>query len=385
MKQLGRLILVAAMAAASMSAASACTTMIYTDTSGRAYQGRTNEFVGALPDTLTYFPAGTSFQSFGPAGQAGVAYAASHAILAVTLSGMVPGSDQPTLHEAMNDQGLTFTTNSLDGNVSPDVAGSPAGKLLSATDLGTWALSQFATVKEVKQALDGGAVAVWLPKIPALGPHDMPTHFAMFDRTGAGIVIEWTDGKTTVYDNPVGVMTNDPPFPWHLQNLNFYAYLTNLDKNSGQFGKLKVAAPDSGGNMSGLPGNETSVGRFVKAAYYSHFAEKAATPREAILTLGHVMNNFDRPRNISLDSPEDPPGGERDMKAAGKPVDYSEVTEFTVLKDLSQNLFYIRTIESLNFAAFDLNRLAVLKDVTTVSFKTLEANDGVDGTALFLK
>lgn len=385
MKLLSRLLLCAAVTAASFTQATACTTLMYRDANGNTYTGRSNEFVGPLPDRLTYYPKGTEFQSFTPGGKPGVAYAAKHAILAVTVHGMVPGTTQDPLHEAINDAGLSFTTQSLDGNHSPDVAAAPAGEVLSSTDLGTWALSSFSTVAEVKKALEGGDVKVWLPNIPALGPQDMPLHFALFDRTGAGIVIEWTDGKTTVYDNTVGVMTNDPPFPWHLQHMNFFAYLTNVDKNSGQFNQLKVSAPDSGSNMSGLPGNETSIGRFVKAAYYSHFAYKATTPEEAILTLGHVMNNFDRPRNISVDDPKDPPGGERNLSDAKTSADYSEVTTFMTLSDLAQNHFYLRTIGSLNYTKFDMAKLSGLSKVTTVSFDTINANNGVSGEQLFLQ
>lgn len=385
MKRLSRTLIAALVAMAPISDAMACTMLMYKDASGRVYTGRSNEFVGPLPDRLSYYPVGTAFESYTPDGKSGVSYKAKHAIIAVTVHGMVPGSKQDPLHEALNDQGLTFTTQSLDGNKSPDVSTVPADKVLASTDLGTWALSNFATVADVKKALEGGDVGVWLPNIPALGPQDMPLHFALFDRTGAGIVIEWTDGKTTVYDNKVGVMTNDPPFPWHLQHMNFYAHLTNLDKNSGQFNDLKVAVPDSGSNMSALPGSETSIGRFVKAAYYSNFAYKAKTPEEAILTLGHVMNNFDRPRNISVDDPKDPPGGERNLSDAKTAADYSEVTTFMALSDLSQGYFYLRTIGSLNYTKFDLKKLAKLDKTTVVTFDVINANNGVDGEHLFFK
>lgn len=385
MKVISRVLLAAAVALAPISNASACTVLMYKDAAGRMYTGRSNEFVGPLPDRLSYYPAGTSFESRTPEGKPGVAYTSKYAIIAVTVHGMVPGSKQDPLHEALNDQGLTFTTQSLDGNKSPDVSAYSADKVLASTDLGTWALSNFATVDEVRKALESGEIGVWLPNIPALGPQDMPLHFALFDKTGAGIVIEWTDGKTTVYDNPVGVMTNDPPFPWHLQHMNFYAHLTNIDKNSGQFNNLKVAAPDSGSNMSALPGNETSMGRFVKAAYYSNFAYKAETPEEAILTLGHVMNNFDRPRNISMDDPNDPPGGERNLSDAKTAADYSEVTTFMTLSDLSQGHFYLRTIGSLNYTKFDMKKLSALRQTTVVSFDKINANNGVDGEQLFFE
>ncbi len=342
------------------------------------------EFVGSVPDRMTYYPAGSRIESVTPGGQPGKTFDTKYAILAVTAYGLVPDAKQDTLHEATNDQGLTFTTNSLSGNKSPDVAGVPADQVLSGLDLGTWALGNFATVAEVKEALAKKEVAVWLPEIPFLGDGDMPVHFALFDRTGAGIVIEWTDGETTVYDNPVGVLTNNPPFPWHLANMQNYAYLTNIDKNRGRFNKLEVQADDSGGNMASLPGVETSPGRFVKAAYYSTFAHKAETPEQAIFTLGHVMNNFDRPKDISKDLEGDLPSGERSMAASKGPKSISEVTDWTVLHDLTQGHFYLRTINALNFSKFDINKLSVLKAPKVVTLDAVNANTQLDATDLFL-
>jgi penicillin V acylase-like amidase (Ntn superfamily) len=208
-----------------------------------------------------------------------------------------------------------------------------------------------------------------------------PLHFALYDKAGGAIVIEFTNGKTEVYDNPVRVMTNDPPFPWHLTNMNNYAYLTNIDKNSGQFNNLKVAATDSGSAQAGLPGIETSVGRFVKAAYFSNFVDKAKTPDQALITLGHVMNNFDRPKGISSDLPGT--ASKAESFAAGKIS--SEATYFTVMNDLSRGHFYIRTINSINYAKFDVNKLSVLKKTTVVKFSTVNDFGRLDATELFLK
>ena len=86
-----------------------------------------------------------------------------------------------------------------------------------------------------------------------------------------------------------------------------------------------------------------SADRFVKAAYYSNFAEKAQSPDGAILTLSHMMNNFDRPLGISIDEPNSAGIGE---SIASKNAT-SEVTYFTALRDLSQNHFYLRPITKM--------------------------------------
>lgn len=358
----------------------ACTVLAISDANGNVYQGRTNEFAGQQPDSLMYYPAGTRIESMTPDGAQGKTFNTKFAILSVTLSDLVPNAKQGTLHEAVNDQGLTITTNAL-MEFNPPVPTAPADRILAATDVGTWALGNFSTVQQVKQAIESKEVDIWLPRIPSMANLYAPLHYALFDKTGGAIVIEFTNGKTEVYDNPVRVLTNDPPFPWHLTNMNNYAYLTNIDKNKGQFNNLPVAATDSGGAQAGLPGIETSVGRFVKAAYYSNFVDKAKTPDQALITLSHVMNNFDRPKGISSDLPGT--ASKAEAFAAGKIS--TEATYFTVMNDLSRGHFYIRTINGINFSKFDIKKLSGLKQITTVKFSTINDFGRLEATELFLK
>lgn len=382
MNVLAKVLLSSCLVFSSMEAAYACTVLIIKDAHGNAYEGRTNEFAGMLPDSLTYLPAGFAVQSRTPGGAPGMAFRTKHAILAVTLNlKMMMRDGYPDMvHEGVNDQGMTFTFNAMPGSISPRV-GPDASKVLSVVDLGIWALGNFQNVAQVKRALEGNQVDVWLPSVPAMGNVPAPMHFALFDRTGAGIVIEFTSGRTTVYDNPVGVMTNAPPFPWHLENLNNYAQLTNEDRNTGKFNDLPVHAPDSGNALAGVPSIQISPGRFVKAAFFSNFVRPAKTPAEAIQTLSHVMNNFDRPYGLSMDVSG--ASSRAEGSAANRPS--TEVTQFTVLNDLAQNHFYIRTISAINFTRFDVRKLSTLKGVKTIPFSRIDASTTADGTELFLR
>ncbi|MGI9141636.1 MAG: linear amide C-N hydrolase, partial [Fluviibacter sp.] len=200
---------------------------------------------------------------------------------------------------------------------------------------------------------------------------------ALYDRNGGAIVIEFVNGETQVYENLAGVMTNAPAFPWHVRNMDNYAFLTNIDKNAGKFNNLNVTAPDAGNALVALPSTQTAPGRFVKAAYYSNYAYKAKAPDEAIKTLSHVMNNFDRAKNMAVDK-------EQASKSA-KANSSSEVTFFTAMKDLNQGHFYIRTINSINFTKFDINKLSALKSTKVVTLQGVDANTSLDGTDLFLK
>lgn len=367
----------AALMALASGPASACTALMITDTNGVAYSGKTMEFSEPLPLAMTYVPAGTAMISLAANGGDGLRFTTKYPILGgATAAALQPGAHQGMMVEAANDQGLSMSTNALPGSSTPADIGSDATKQLAATDIANWALGSFATVADLKAALAAGEVKVWLPKLAFLGNVEFPMHYIFFDKKGDGIVIEFTDGKMNVYDNPVGVVTNLPEFPWHLANLNNYSFLTNMDRNDGQFGKLKVTAPDSGNALAGLPSTQISAGRFVKAAYYTTYTKKAKTADEAVVTLAHILNNFDRTYDLSAD----PPGSESD---AAKVWDTSsEVTVFTWMNDKARNRYYLRTIDAMNYTSFEIDKLAGIKKVVAVPFT--EIVNQPDGTQLLL-
>lgn len=356
-----------------------CTALMITDIQGVAYSGKTMEYSGPLPMEMTFVPAGTKVVSIAPDGSDGASFTTKYAILGGAMAASyLPGAHQCGMIEAINTEGLSISTNQLNGSVTPSDIGNDNSKIIASSDLASWLLGNFSTVSDAKAALLSGAMKVWLPKIPFSGNLPMPEHYILFDKDGHGIVIEFLGRSMQIYDNPVGVATNGPGFAWHLENLNNYAFLTNLDRNEGQFGKLKVRAEDCGNALSGLPSTQISSGRFVKAAYYTTFAKRAKNPNEAVITLGHILNNFDRPYNIAVD----PPGAGGDGPAMSEAS--TEVTSFTWMHDKARGRYYLRTIDQLNFVVFEIERLAVLRKIVTVPFAQM-SDATLDGTAIMLQ
>ena len=374
MKQLVLLLLILSLVIA-VPFAHACTALMITDQQGNAYSAKTMEYAVPLPFAMSYVPAGTKVVSVAPGNKPGLSFETKYPVLGVGANVGV-GSGLNMLAEAANDQGLSVSSNEMPGSQSPTGAGSDAAKAVASTDLALYLLGNFKSVAEVKAALVDGSVSVWLPEIPLMGNLVAPLHYILFDKTGAGIVIEYLDGKQNIHDNPVGVVTNAPDFPWHLKNLNNYAQLTNVDKNTGQFGQLKVGAPDSGNALDNLPSSQISAGRFVKAAYYTQFVRKADSPEDAVITLGHIMNNFDRPYDLSIDKGYSAEGGKPGSTT-------SEVTLFTWMNDKSRNLYFLRTIDALNFAQFEIDKLSPIKKVVTVPMDKIN-DDQLDGTQILL-
>lgn len=356
----------------------ACTSLMFRDTSGGAYAGRTMELSIELPYLVTFFPKGQIFTSTID-GHTPLKSQSLYDILAIT----VPNGSVNDLKvaEGLNEKGLTFSLLAYAGASGPADNVAKTRAALAAIDLGAWVLSQFDTVSAVKAGLEKQPVL--LTPLATLHGAQTPFHFVVHDRTGASIVIEFSNGKQNIYDNPVGVMTNGPEFSWHITNLNNYTFLTNIDKSVGKFGNLTVSQPDSGIATAGLPASNTSVGRFVRAVYYSNFAQQT-TPEKAIVSLGHIMNNFDRPKGITIDA-RNSGGLEFDGIEEENPSEYStEYTSWTSLTDLGLNQLFIRSHEGVNFIKLDLGRLAGTKEIKLMPLAEIVKIDRLDATDTLL-
>ncbi len=336
-----------------------CTSLLYRDASNRAYLGRTLELSLELPYQIAFYPHAQAFIS-AVDGYPALKWQGRQSFVAVTMPAVLAAPGTPLtpsdlkVVEGLNDAGLTFSMQSYPQAAGPDVPeGSQA--VLSAADLGAWVLSQFSSAAEVKAAIT--AQPIVLPPIPILGGLRVPFHFTVHDTSGQSLVIEFHQGTLTLYDNPVGVMTNAPQFSWHLTNLNNYTFLTNVDHSTATFGSYNAVQPGSGIAKAGLPGADTSVDRFIRAAFYAQFAEKQTDPDTAVQIVAHIMNNFDRPRGITVDYPGKGSGhlAVDGVKLTSIPTEF---TSWTNISDLTRRLFFIRDSRGMNYTCIALAELA---------------------------
>ncbi len=334
-----------------------CTSLLYRDAANRPYLGRTLELTLELPYQIALFPKGQALSST-VAGHPALKWENSHAIIAVTMPAdphATASPDNLKLVEGMNDAGLTFSVQSYPQVSGPQAPVDAARAALSAIDLGTWVLGQFSTVEQVKAALADTPVIV--EPVAILGGQDMPFHYSLHDTSGASLVIEFHKGVRTIHDNPVGVMTNGPQFDWHLTNLNNYTFLNNIDRASTTFGSFKAVQPDSGSAKIGLPSTDTSVDRFIRAIYYAEFAEKQTDADRAVEMVAHIMNNFDRPRGITIDPTSQGIGYVGDTGKAEAPAP-TEYTSWTNVSDLDRRILFLRSGSGMNYIGLNLKEMA---------------------------
>lgn len=336
-----------------------CTSLLYFDAANRPYLGRTLELSIELPYQISVFPEALALGSK-PEGYLPLSWQTRFPFIAITMPAAVPepdhvpGAGDLKVIEGMNSAGLTFSVQSYAAAGGPDAESDPSRTALSAADLGSFVLGQFTSVEEVKQAL--ADLEILVERVPILGGLKMPFHYSVHDATGKSIVIEFHHGVRTIYDNPVGVMTNAPQFSWHLTNLNNYTFLTNVDHSKATFGTYEAVQSGAGIAKAGLPVTDTSVDRFIRAAFYAQFAEKQTDPEKSVQMIAHIMNNFDRPRGVTVDYPDQ---GSGHLQVQGNESDKvpTEFTSWTSLSDLERRKFFLRDSGGMNFAEFDVGAL----------------------------
>ena len=136
-----------------------------------------------------------------------------------------------------------------------------AGRAVAPHEMVAALLARCADTRQARAFLQGAEV-VSIPyknyPVPAL-------HWLVADRYGC-FVIEPAEGGLRLYDDPAGVLANEPPFPFQLHNLHAYRHLTAAEPACGFGMPLKALYHGTGG--VGLPGDATSPSRFVRAAFY---------------------------------------------------------------------------------------------------------------------
>ncbi len=171
--------------------AQACTSLVYRDQAGRVYFGRTLELAMELPYRVTVIPAGLNYTSRTSPQAMGAAWTTRYRMLAVTVPDT--GPDDLKIVEGFNEAGLTFSLLAFASASGPRDSATRTRAALAAIDLGAFTLGQFATVAEVKAALS--AQPVLLTPLAAVGGAASPFHFALHDRAGGSIVVEFVNGQ----------------------------------------------------------------------------------------------------------------------------------------------------------------------------------------------
>jgi choloylglycine hydrolase len=317
------------------NAINACTGIRLKTKDGKTVSGRTLEFGVEVSTSLVAVPENYQFVGKTDNGD-GMKYKTKY-----SMTGLITFSDM-NIADGMNSAGL-----SCGAFYFPTIAEyTPLTKenqsiALSPVDFNNWVLSQFATVDEVRLAIENNEVVIVPTILEGWGSEAPPFHYVVYDKSGKSIAIEPIGGKLVVFDNPIGVMTNSPAFDWHMTNLRNYTNLKTENANSMIIEGITFQQLGQGSGMNGIPGDFTPPSRFVRATAFSVTALPTETTFDAIKDVFHILNNFDIPKGFSREVVE----GEI----------FADYTQITCARDPQTLKYYYKTYNNQSVKAFDLN------------------------------
>jgi len=310
----------------------ACTDVRIMASDGSAFSVRTMEFAEELKSDAVIVPRGQKVSSTAPKGD-GLGWTSKYGFVGMNAF------DEAFFTDGLNEKGLGLGALYLPGETEyQTVKAGEESRALANSDFAAWVLGNFSTVDEVREALTN--VVVWGPTVPQLGSF-APLHYVVTDQSGKSIVIEYVGGKPQVYDNEVGVLTNSPAYPWHIQNLRNYVNLTAVNAAPIKIGTATYAGTGQGSGLHGIPGDPTPPSRFVMAAATSYLADKPKDANDALVLAMHLIDRVDIPKGLV-----------RDYTNGGKPE--GDYTQWTAFRDHANKVYYWRSYDDPALKAIDL-------------------------------
>ena len=353
---------------AGLSGALACTAVDLVATDKSVIVGRTMEWAFDMQWTLASLPKGTKVaMSAPPSLNLPTATVTSKYAVVGVKPAIIPGD---TLLEGQNAVGLGMSGNFLPNFTEYQTVTAQDKSYVSILGFGAWALGQFATVAELRQALPG--IKVWADNSLPSGPTPPTLHFVFTDKSGASIVVEFVNGQQHIYDNVARTLTNAPTYDWHVTNLRNYLNISTVSVSSLQVGSVNVTALGQGGGTTGIPGDYSPPSRFVRAAFLRHHATEPKNADEAIQLMGHILNTVDIPLGIAQ------------SKDGDQLV--SDYTQWVAIKDLTNNRLLISDYNHrTSYLTLDLNQIFAQDKPTSMLITALPFPKTVDGTKALMQ
>ncbi len=242
--------------------------------------------------------------------------------------------DCPLYYDATNEKGLSMAGLYFAGNADYKQE-TPGLDNVAPFEFIPWILGQCSNIGEVKELLSRINLLdePYSQELPL-----SPLHWIVSDRDSSVTVESVKDGLR-IYDNPVGVLTNNPGFEYHMFHLNQYMALS-VDSPANNFSKeLDLKVYSRGMGAIGLPGDLSSTSRFVRTAFTKMNSVSGESESESVSQFFHILGAVDQQRGCV-------------RMEEGK----YEITIYTSCCNTDKGIYYYTTYENHQITAVDMHR-----------------------------
>ncbi|MDE5983916.1 MAG: choloylglycine hydrolase, partial [Eubacterium sp.] len=242
--------------------------------------------------------------------------------------------DYPLYYDAVNEKGLAMAGLNFVGNAVYST--SAKGKdNIAQFEFIPWILCQCTTVKEACNLVEKINLlnTPFNDKLPVA-----QLHWIISD-SEESVTVEAVKEGIKVYDNPIGVLTNNPPFDMQMFALNNYMSLSVKSPNNTFAKDLNLKQYSRGMGGIGLPGDLSSQSRFVRVAFIKMNSISGDGEKESVSQFFHILNSVDQQRGCC------------DL-GDGK----YEISIYTSCCNTNKGIYYYRTYDNHQITAVDMNR-----------------------------
>lgn len=240
----------------------------------------------------------------------------------------------PLFYDAVNEKGLCMAGLNFVGNAH--YFKNKNGKSnIAQYEFIPWILGKCTSTDEAKELISN----INITDTP-FNEH-MPVgqlHWIIADKNSA-ITVESVSDGIKVYDNPLGVLTNNPPFDEQMFRLNDYMHLSSRQPKNTFSDKLELKAYSRGMGAIGLPGDLSSQSRFVRVAFVKANSVSGKGETESVSQFFHILGSVDQPRGCC-------------EVADGK----YEITIYTSCCNADKGIYYYTTYDNHRISAVDMRK-----------------------------
>ncbi len=242
-------------------------------------------------------------------------------------------NNYPLFYEASNEMGLGIAGLNFVGNAKYNEY--KEGSInIPQYEFISYILSNYKNIEEVKEALKNINITNdQYSKFPVAY-----LHWIISD-TNSSITVESIDKGLMVYDNPVGVLANNPNFPIQLFNLNNYRNLSTKDPINSFNNQIELNRYSRGMGGIGLPGDLSSMSRFVRATFSKLNSKSNEDEISSVNQFFHILNNVSQIRGLC------------------EVNDSYEITIYTSCINLNKGIYYYTTYNNHQINKIDINKV----------------------------
>lgn len=192
----------------------------------------------------------------------------------------------PLYAEAANEHGLYMAGLYFPGNAHYFGTTAPDACNVAPWELIPLVLGRCETLAQARELL-GRVRLVAEPFAP--GFPLAPLHWHLADATGALVAEPLADGLH-LYEDPAGVLTNNPPFPWHQTNLHNYLGIAPQAPDNRMAPGLDLRPCGQGFGALGLPGDASPVSRYLRAVFTKSHAVFGPDRDSQVVQFFHLLD-----------------------------------------------------------------------------------------------